>query len=245
MATIRRIWEDEEIEPTQRLWRYFKVNRFLQALRTSCLYFPSACEFSDPFEGATAVLRHDWPVDPRFAEPEQLERAFAALRPLTKITCWHRADYESDAMWRSYAAEHKGLAVCTTVDRLHRALKPYRIQPQHGEEAPFAGSVRYVDLHAERLRVGMERRFFYKHRPFEWEREYRLIISVRDAQEWGVDVPEKGILVGFDRPTLIERVWLGPKMNPKDRERVTKACIAAGLGDRISTSSLLGQPRYS
>lgn len=72
------------------------------------LYFPAATQFEDPFEGAVAVLPHNWPVDPRYVEPELGERAFQQLRRLTKISCWHLADYEGDAMWKLYAATRKG-----------------------------------------------------------------------------------------------------------------------------------------
>lgn len=45
------------------------------------------------------MLAHDFPIDPRYSNLDHLDRAFAELRRLTKINCWHRADYESDAMW--------------------------------------------------------------------------------------------------------------------------------------------------
>lgn len=91
--------------------------------------------------------------------------------------------------------------MCTTAGRLSRALQPFRLAPEYGEEEPFRGPIRYVDLHRERLRVGMEHRFFYKHRAFERGREFRVAISVRMAEEFAVVVPELGIDVSFDRPS--------------------------------------------
>jgi len=60
----------------------------------------------------------DFPVDPRYQEREFLEQAYFRFRRLMKISCWHRADYESDAMWKLYAAESKGVAICSTPDRM-------------------------------------------------------------------------------------------------------------------------------
>jgi len=93
---------DEEVPPDEPLWRYFRAERFVGALQSRALRFPSARQFEDPFEGAVAVLPHDWPIDPRYGELDHGDQAFEELRRLTKISCWHRADYESDAMWKLY-----------------------------------------------------------------------------------------------------------------------------------------------
>jgi hypothetical protein len=94
------------------------------------------------------------------------------MRRLTKVSCWHQADYESDAMWKLYAASGKGISVRTTTTRLAASLEPFRLAPTYGEEVPWWGTVKYVDLHAVHLRASMENRFFCKHRPFEWERQF-------------------------------------------------------------------------
>jgi hypothetical protein len=71
--------------------------------------FCIANKFADPFEGAVAVQTGEFPVDPRYAEMERSEKAFFKLKRLTKLNCWHRAEYESDAMWRLYSGERKGV----------------------------------------------------------------------------------------------------------------------------------------
>jgi hypothetical protein len=208
---MRSVVEGDQIVPEQPLWRYFKLDRLIQSVTSRTLYFPSARQFDDPFEGAVAVMPYDWPVDPRYAEMDYGEKAFEELRRLTKITSWHNADYESDAMWRLYAEERKGVAIRTTAERLQAGLLPFRLQPTNFEEEPFWGNVHYVDLVEVRLRVNMLARFFYKHRAFEWEREFRVAISVRLAEEYGVEVPELGIEVPIDPSVLIESIWVGPR----------------------------------
>jgi hypothetical protein len=242
---MRSIWTDEEVAPGEPLWRYFRPERFVEALRSRALYFPSARQFEDPFEGAVAVLPHDWPVDPRYTGLDFANQAFEELCRLTKISCWHCADYESDAMWKLYAASRKGVAIRTTAARLEAALQPFRLAPEYGEEEPYWGRVRYVDLHVEKLPIAMEQRFFFKHQAFEWEREFRVLISVRMAEEFGVRVPELGIDVGFDPAVLMESVHLGPALSESERIGIVDACAAAGLEARPMTSTLLGQPRYA
>jgi len=88
---MRSIWPDEDVDLDMPLWRYFKTERFINTLQRRSLHFSSATQFEDPFEGAVAVLPHDWPVDPRYPDLEGFDRAFEPLRRLTKISCWHRA----------------------------------------------------------------------------------------------------------------------------------------------------------
>mgnify|MGYP003591443300 CR=1 FL=1 len=113
-----RIIDNQELDTTEPLWRYFKTERFLQLLESSHLYFAAARQFEDPFEDAVAVLPPGFPVDPRYAGLESHERAFEELHRLTKVSCWHRANYESDAMWQLYAGSRKGVAVRTNAERI-------------------------------------------------------------------------------------------------------------------------------
>lgn len=241
---MRHIWTEDKENPAELLWRYFTTERFLDALEGGSLYFPSARQFTDKFEGATAIQPYDWPVDPRFGEHDMFEFAFEQLRRLTKISCWHRSDYESDAMWKLYAIKGKGISVCSTIEQLQTSLRPFRLALNYGEEEPFGGSVRYVDLFEQRLPVNMLERFFYKHRAFEWEREYRVVISVRGAEEYGVSVPEDGIYVPFDAATLIRRIYIGPEMNERERVQLLRRCEEANVAGRIVNSTLRGKPRY-
>ncbi len=240
-----RIIGNQEIDTSEPLWRYFKTERFLELLESSQLYFAAARQFEDPFEGAVAVLPPGFPVDPRYAGIESHERAFEELRRLTKVSCWHRASYESDAMWQLYAGSRKGVAVRTNADRIRSAAKPFRLNPESGHEDLWAGNVNYVDLLKERLRVGMMDRFWYKHMAFSWEREFRLAVSVRMAEEFGVQVPVHGIKVDFDIPKLIDRIYLGPSLSELEIAEIRKSARTHGLEDRIRVTSMLGTPRYT
>jgi hypothetical protein len=235
---------DGSINWQESLWRYFKVGRFRWTLQNSRLYFAASSQFTDRFEGATAVLPPDFPVDPRFQRMEGSERAFFALRKLMKISCWHREEYESDAMWKLYAEQSKGVAICTTADRMRTAIKPFRLQPAYGIEDLWAGAVSYHDLMTARLRPLGKTIYFSKHRAFSWEKEFRLLISLEMASEFVPDVPAGGIEVPVDLDALIDHIMLGPELSVEDRDRIIASSREAGLGDRVRKSSLLGQPRF-
>ena len=48
----------------EQLWRYLKIERFIELIDTSRLYFSSAREFDDQFEGAVAVIPAGNSIDP-------------------------------------------------------------------------------------------------------------------------------------------------------------------------------------
>lgn len=240
-----RIIGNQSLDMVEPLWRYFKTERFLELLKSNHLYFAAARQFEDPFEGAVAVLPPGFPVDPRYADLESHERAFEELRRLTKVSCWHRAAYESDAMWQLYAGSRKGVAIRTNAERIRDAAKPFRLKPEFGHEDLCAGNVNYVDLLKERLRVDTMDRFWFKHMAFSWEREFRLAVSVRMAEEYGVQVPELGVLVEFDISRLVDLIFLGPSLSEDDIAAIRTAAKEHGLEDRIRVTSMLGTPRYT
>jgi hypothetical protein len=241
---MREIWK-EGIDWSEPVWRYFKVSCFAWTLENAKLYFSASTQFTDRFEGAAAVLPPDFPVDPRYAQPDMMESIQIRFRRLYKIHCWHRAEYESNAMWHLYAEQSKGLAICSTPERMRAAIKPFRLQPTFAPEDIFAGPVKYVDFLKVRLRPTGNERYFYKHRAFEWEREFRLLISLMESDEFTYQVvPDGGIEVDVDLDALIERVMIGPELSKDDMETVIEQTKKAGLGDRICKSSLLGEPRF-
>jgi hypothetical protein len=235
---------DGGIDWQEHLWRYFKVERFIWTLENSRLYFAASTQFTDRFEGATAVLPPDFPVDPRFQEMESVEGAFFALRKLMKINCWHRAAYESDAMWKLYAEQSKGVAICTTAERMRAGIRPFRLQPAYGVEELWAGAVTYHNLLEVRLRPLGKTIYFSKHKAFSWENEFRLLISLEMASESGPEVPEGGIEVSVDLDALVEHIMLGPELSAMERDRIIAKSQEVGLGNRVRKSSLLGQPRF-
>lgn len=222
-----------------------RAARFEAMLKEKRIYFASAHQFEDPFEGAVAVLPHDFPVDPRYTEMEPFEKAFAELRRLTKISCWHIEDHESVAMWKLYSDLGKGVAITSTPQKLSSSLTPFRLKPEYGVEDLYGGNVAYVDLLRTRLEASMLERFFYKHNAYSWENEFRLAISVRMAEEFGVQVPEDGIFVEADISEMIEEIHIGPEIDGYKRNNIIKLCKEYGFENRVHVTSLLGRPRYT
>lgn len=239
-----KVIEGTIIQDDETLWRYFKTSRFIEIIETGEIYFAAANQFDDQFEGAVGVHSPPPPIGSKYPKYDYLDKSFRELTRLTKISCWHLASYESNAMWQLYADQKKGVAITTTTKRMSNAFEPFRLSPTYSVEDLWGGKIDYVDLTQERLNLSMLNRFFVKHLAFEWEREFRLLISLRMAEEFGVAVPAEGIRVQVDPATLIDRIILGPTISSDDRERISDAASKMGLGNKIELSSLLGKPRY-
>ncbi|TIH12745.1 DUF2971 domain-containing protein [Marinifilum sp. JC120] len=223
------------------LWRYFKTERFIELLKTSSIYFSSATQFEDRFEGACQIVTQknkDITID------YTLEHAFKDLRRMIKISCWHTAQYESDAMWKLYAGQRKGIAITTTPKKLKNGLKPYQIKPTYGEEKVHCGPIEYIDLSKKSLKPSLLNTFYKKHMAFEWEKEFRLAISLRLADEYGVDIPDEGISVDVNLEKLIDRIVLGPNLEKDTIEQIYKVANSVNLADKIEMSTLTYTPMY-
>lgn len=157
---MEKVWGDD-VAPEAELWRYFSVNRFLETLTGRRLHFSAATQFNDPFEGAVEVVPSHEVGRPLGIAHQGLEDAFAALKRLTKISCWHIATSESDAMWRLYAARGRGVAVVSSLRRMQSSFLPFKLAPEYGVETLKFGSIRYVDLTTRRLNVNNLLRFYH------------------------------------------------------------------------------------
>lgn len=226
--------------PNTKIWRYFKFDRFMDMVQNEYIYFSSANKFEDPFEGAVSINS--------FSKQNKLKNsfddAFAELCRLTKISCWHIEEYESDAMWKIYANFGKGIAITTTTERIISSIKPYKLEGAFKPENLVIGKVNYINLVEKKLDVSMIERFFYKHKIFSWEKEFRLAISLRLAEEFGIKIPAEGILVNVDIKMLIDEIYLGPMLDKHDVDKCMDMCSNLGIIDKVKISDLLGCPNY-
>ncbi len=235
------------------IWRYMSLPR-LRSLFNDGLYFAAAHQFDDTFEGAIAdeevAARRAWaervyPDDPGGREEmfERVSGAFADLRRMMKISCWHCAEIENIAMWERYLPDGApGVAIQSTVGQLKAALHPFRLMPEYGEERIFVGAVRYIDYRSDGMLDRHERGvFLHKRAEYRDEREIRAILSLRVAAEFNVSIPTDGVLVDIDRDVLVSGVRVRP---PAALEEVRQLVARAGLECPVEPSGLDTSPTY-
>ncbi|PVE23900.1 DUF2971 domain-containing protein [Microvirga sp. KLBC 81] len=223
-----------------KLWRYFDLPKFQSLIERQALYFASAREFEDRFEGS---IPQSQAIRLRESTPEIMvahsSKAFEELRRLTKISCWHMNEGESAAMWSLYVREKCGIAIRSTVDRLVSALQPYRIEPHYAEERVWVGPVRYIDYRTDHMQGGLGLgRFFHKRRSFAHEQEFRSVLQLDLAEEFGVRVPEKGVFVPVDMHRLCEAVHLAPETDKEFRHTVEALITHARLSIPVFQSEM-------
>ncbi|EGR3395404.1 DUF2971 domain-containing protein [Vibrio parahaemolyticus] len=207
------------------LWRYLDFTKFVSLLDTQTLFFCRADRFADPFEGATTkktvehrakyieelVLRH-----PKIEDREDYRRRMKILyknqfhiRKRVAINCWHRNEFESEAMWKLYVPSNEGVAIKTTVGRLKDAMSD-------SEEVIQIADVVYKDYNDIVFSPNnLFTPFITKRKSFEHENEVRAYI-VKDIGDLNNhielhDTPiDSGISVKVDLTILIDEIYISP-----------------------------------
>ncbi len=214
-----------------KIWRYMSLEKFESLLDNQGLYFSSARQFDDLFEGSITKrhyafnLRksnHGKGINSDFYD-KHVSPAFYELTRLTKINCWHLNEYESAAMWQLYLRDGKGIAIQSTIGRLKKALKPFKLKQEYGIETINLGRVTYIDYKNDVMDDKSElARFFYKRKSFSHEKELRAAVSLRLAEEFGSNTPENGIFVDVDLKELISCIFLAPATDIKFKDKIQK-----------------------
>ena len=124
------------------------------------------------------------------------------------------------------------------------SFRPFYCPDAKEPEDMWVGEVRYVDLLKVRLRPNDKERFFYKHRAFESEQEFRMIISLATAEEFGVRVPQDGIFVDILLSGLLDEILIGPNVTDTEIKALDKGLRASQLSVSVVKSSLVGRPLY-
>lgn len=218
------------------LWRYSEYASFVSMLQRRQLFFCRADCFRDKFEGASprkvVELRNRQDIKVAFemgnSEPseeiikrnDEARRASQLkLRSLVLISCWHFSQFESEAMWKLYGRENKGIAIVSNYDRLKESLKK-------NEQKIYAGKVRYIDYdtgvfyHPVEYPVTFDNiitPFIHKRKHFSHEKEYRAISQVwgNDLNPWEYDwekeESQNGKYFNVDLPVLIEKIVVSPE----------------------------------
>jgi hypothetical protein len=225
-----------------RLWRYMDVTKLISLLGTDSLYFPRSDLLGDPWEGAVSNLT----IKCRERFPVEMHGGMAdfnkAITRQTFISCWHRNDYESAAMWKLYLKSDEGVAISTTCDRLSRCFKdgtPYDI---------FIGEVDYLDYTHHVVRDGnVLQPFFSKRRSFIHENEVRAIVSplFQTPPPTFVSLePPNGIALAIDATLLIEDVFAAPETPDWIRDALQSVLDRFNLNRNVRRSSMSESPRF-
>ena len=259
-TVVRYYWMNDKYEkpiPTDKLWRYMDLGKFIHLISSRKLYFASADSFEDPFEGAKGIVerKEKWDTyyldqfrqairtipgaTPEKLTPEHIEKNAQRLltdlnlsgewqREHTFINCWHNNEFESEAMWKLYSINtQNAVAIQTTAAHLYEAL-------DRNPDVTI-GKVKYVDYN-ERF-IPINGAYWYKRKSFEHEREVRAVTTKHDELS-------KGLAIPIEIDTLIDCVYISPYA-PKWFEEVVLSVIEKyGLSVPVRYSEMTKRPFY-
>jgi hypothetical protein len=233
--------------------------KFVAMLKQGGLYFPSADQLEDRFEGAVGLARreHYWnshyldffrsaviTAPPGYPQPnlsddrietkaqrllKEFKAASSRVRSLL-VSCWYASEVEAEALWRLYCPPPTpGLAIRTTVGCLWDATAQ--------DASAVVGRVHYVDFRRSFATHDKER-IFCKRLSLSHEREVRVKLD-NDHQK-----PVLGKTVACDLNALIEEVIISPFASVWFADVVSEVIGKFGYKLKVRSSELLDEPFY-
>lgn len=243
------------------IWRYLDFTKFASLLDTETLFFCRSDRFEDPFEGATSALTSS----KRMSRIEKLvanhpiendKEAFRErliinyknryhLRKRVAINCWHKNEFESEAMWKLYVPSKEGIAIKTNIGALTSAIT----KAQSAEHVHLA-DVRYVDYENYEFQdhASLDP-FITKRVSFAHENEFRIFI-VKDLSDMNLHIElhespiEHGVNVKVDLNELIKDIYIFPTAPTWFKSLVVSICEKYSINCTINHSSLNKDPVF-
>ena len=146
------------------------------------------------------------------------------------VNCWHRSEYESEAMWRLYAEDC--LAIESTIAQLRDSNRT--------EKDVLIQNVRYMDFDRDPIEKGHEQQILVlKRKSFEHEKELRAIVFL--------DRGTQGAFLKYDLDMLVTAIHISPRASDIFRQAVSNIMAGAvpTLNRPLAVSTLYQKPDYN
>lgn len=160
----------------------------------------------------------------------------------TVVSCWYYSDHQSEAMWKLYGDQGKGIAIRTTVGKLKIGLA--QAVPTEKQKKIIVGKVRYLDYADSSLTpldcvvdghvVPLLKRMSYAH-----ENEVRAFMAP-DVDASSLDTfVIKPYLAKCNIPHLIDRIYVSPYASSPYIKAVQAVAKLYAVGCPVEASNLL------
>lgn len=188
----------------------------LYSLRQDKLLIPATIELRDD------LLKKSTGQPEELAQIEALEFAIKKLQDhsllmekvsfrifkSTLVNCWHQNEFESEAMWRLYSENHKGIAIQTTFQDLVDSIDDSRI---------YLSEVKYINFYDKTLKpqdcvVNGHISPLLKRKSFEHEKEVRLFFQPENNLETlsAEKYEYQSQFIDVDISRLISKIYISP-----------------------------------
>jgi hypothetical protein len=243
-------------EGTTKIWRYFDVTKFVSLLERRALFFSRADQFRDPFEGSwtkpdiktreqkrTAQLKANNPAitDEELAKMLKQDSAFYKnIKRSSFINSWHFNETESAAMWKLFLKSDEGIAIQSTTTRFKECFNAF-------PEPVYIGKINYISYETDKFYYPFDTPFIslmHKRHAYEYEREYRAIITSADNYRWEEEETLLGKYVPVDIDTMIEHIYLSPGTPAWYSDLIINVVSKYGLDKKVIPSVLNKRPVF-
>lgn len=179
--------------------------------------------------------------DKLFEIPLLMENVYEKLVKEITVNCWHQNTHESEAMWRLYSDENKGVAIKTTVSSLIASFQEY-------EKPIQIGRVKYLDFNDDTLTpkdcsVEGYRAPLLKRASFAHENEVRCFINAKPCCK-NIKVDASADFVPVYTKTLIEQIYISPFAKEPFNSSVRAICSKYDFSEKVIQSSLLDSSSF-
>ncbi|WP_018688073.1 hypothetical protein [Ahrensia kielensis] len=227
--------------------------KFVSMISSNKLHFARCDLFEDSFEGSypaqniadrTRIWQeklteagYDEPIEHGQFMSDSSAYMHRLARTSTYVSCWHRSNYESAAMWKLYAVEDPAIAVVTKYDLLANLLP----------ENVYLGQVTYADYSTDNIPEGnLLAAPMYKRLSFEHEKEVRALYLAPHAKT----DQELDLGYALNRPpvwecelatgSLIQRIIVSPTAPKWTVDLVTDVSRKYEIDAPVTQSDLYG-----
>lgn len=227
---------------------------FPPAVAIKAMYSVSDHVYSDVIEYVSLMESSNHQKTPEFVAAiqkakDQLATRSAVFRKLfnllskgTLVSCWYYSEYQSEAMWKLYSDQGKGVAVKTTVGKLRHALESAIATER--QTKIFLGKVKYLDYSDSTIApsdcvvdghiMPLLKRISYSH-----ENEVRAFLcpdlDVNNLDDFVI----KAYMAHCDVFSLIDGVYVSPFVGRPYVKAVGAIAKSFGLSCSVEQSSLL------
>jgi hypothetical protein len=215
------------------------ISKLLDMLSRRCLFLSRLDLLGDPFEGSiTKVNYYAREADLGKQELADVIPVLADMKKKTIkstfVSCWYNDNHESEAMWKLYCPDNKGVAVQTSYKKL--------VESVDYDNSLYIGVVRYIDYETEWF---PQRNLLYpvmhKRKAFQHEREVRI---VKSDHKYMVGESPSGIYCDWDAEQFVENIYINPYAQPWYYEVVKDVVAKFGCKINIQWSSIKGESYY-
>ena len=238
-----------DIDPDTPVYRVFPIDRLIElmTIKKNTLVKPSL--WDDPFENIvfqqTASLKSGQTV------------YFSNIRERYYGQCWTLNTEETDALWRIYSPDKKGVRVKTTFKKLWDSY--YNPKYKWAMIAYFIGKIQYETVeelksffeNPENLEMifdtsgaGSVQTLLVKRKEFEHENEIRLIYAGNTESD---DLTKKIYQYDIEPNDLIDELLFDPRFDDKDADNFAKRkeeIKNLGFSKKIDKSNLYQLPEF-